>query len=89
MTNDKQQTALEQFAIALYRKGLLIGNGDWMQDVLDEFKKTEKDIMLDLVSHTRNLSYLATSSDYYAKLTDEEMFNKWYNDKFGEVQNEE
>ena len=89
MTRETKNTALEQFAIALYQKGLLIGNGDWMQDVLEEFKKTEKDIMLDLVSHVRNLSYLATSSEYYAKLTDGEMFDKWYNDKFAEVQNEE
>ena len=45
MTNNKKQTALEQFAIALYEKGLLIGNGDWMQDVLQEFKEMEKERM--------------------------------------------
>ena len=88
MTRETGNTALEQFAIALYQKGLLIGNGDWMQDVLEEFKKIEKHIMLDLVSHTRNLSYLAISNDYYAKLTDGEMFDKWYNEKYGEVSNE-
>lgn len=43
MSNNKQQTALEQFAITLYEKGLLIGNGDWMQDVLHEFKEIEKE----------------------------------------------
>ena len=43
MEKDKQQTAVEQFAIALYQKGLLIGNGDWMQDILDEFKEMEKE----------------------------------------------
>jgi hypothetical protein len=47
MTNNKQQTAVEQFAIALYQKGLLIGNGDWMQDILDEFKEMEKEKMID------------------------------------------
>jgi hypothetical protein len=47
MTNNKQQTALEQFAIALYEKGLLIGNGDWMQDVLQEFKEMEKERMIE------------------------------------------
>jgi hypothetical protein len=41
--DNKQQTALEQFAIALYKRGLLIGNGDWMQDVLQEFKEMEKE----------------------------------------------
>ena len=40
---EQKQTALEQFAIALYEKGLLIGNGDWMQDVLKEFKEMEKE----------------------------------------------
>jgi hypothetical protein len=43
MTKETKQTALEQFAIALYEKGLLIGNGDWMQDVLQEFKEIEKE----------------------------------------------
>jgi hypothetical protein len=42
MTNNKQQTAVELFAIALYEKGLLIGNGDLMQEVLKEFKEMEK-----------------------------------------------
>ena len=41
--DNKQQTSLEQFAIALYKRGLLIGNGDWMQDVLQEFKEMEKE----------------------------------------------
>jgi hypothetical protein len=43
MTNNKQQTAVEQFAIALYQKGLLIGNGDLMQEVLQEFKEMQKE----------------------------------------------
>ena len=47
MSNNKQQTAVEQFAIALYQKGLLIGNGDWMQDILDKFKEMEKEKMID------------------------------------------
>jgi fucose permease len=45
MTNNKK-TALELFAIALYEKGLLIGNGDWMQNVLEEFKGIEKEQMI-------------------------------------------
>lgn len=40
------KTALELFAIALYEKGLLIGNGDWMQNVLEEFKEIEKEQMI-------------------------------------------
>jgi len=47
MTNNKQQTAVEQFAIALYEKGLLIGNGDLIQEVLKEFKEMEKNQIMD------------------------------------------
>jgi hypothetical protein len=36
MTNDKQQTALEQFAIALYEGGYLQGNGDEIQKLLEQ-----------------------------------------------------
>jgi hypothetical protein len=50
MTKETKQTALEQFAIALYEKGLLIGNGDWMQDVLQEFKEIEKQEMIEFAN---------------------------------------
>jgi hypothetical protein len=43
MSNNKQQTAVELFAIALYEKGLLTGDGDLMQEVLKEFKEMEKE----------------------------------------------
>jgi hypothetical protein len=50
MTKETKQTALEQFAIVLYEKGLLIGNGDWMQDVLQEFKEIEKQEMIEFAN---------------------------------------
>jgi hypothetical protein len=43
----KQQTAVEQFAIALYEKGLLKGNGDDMQELLEQFKVMEKERMIE------------------------------------------
>jgi len=46
-TDKKQLLIVEQFAIRLYEKGLLIGNGDWMQDVLEEFKIAEKERMIE------------------------------------------
>jgi hypothetical protein len=41
--SNKQQTAVEQFAIALYEKGLLKGNGDDIQELLEQFKEIEKE----------------------------------------------
>ncbi len=47
MTNNKQQTAVEQFAIALYQKGLLIGNGDEIQELLEQATEIEKNQIMD------------------------------------------
>jgi hypothetical protein len=38
---DKQQTAVEQFAIALYEGGYLQGNGDEIQEIVEIFKEME------------------------------------------------
>jgi hypothetical protein len=67
MTKETKQTALEQFAIALYEKGLLIGNGDWMQDVLKEFKEMEKQ------------QHLKTFEDSIWNMD----FEQYYKDRFG------
>jgi hypothetical protein len=42
MSNEKQKTAVEKFAIALYEKGLLVGNGNEIQESLDEHKEMHK-----------------------------------------------
>jgi len=47
MDMNKKQTAVEQFAIALYEKGLLKGNGDDMQELLEQFKVMEKERMIE------------------------------------------
>jgi hypothetical protein len=39
--SDKQQTAVEQFAIALYENGFLQGNGDEIQEIVEIFKEME------------------------------------------------
>jgi hypothetical protein len=43
MTNNKQQTAVEQFATALYENGFLTGNGDEIQELLEKAKEMEKE----------------------------------------------
>ena len=72
MTKETKQTALEQFAIALYEKGLLIGNGDWMQDVLQEFKKIEKEHIIESILENRNITSQITYKDA----------EQWYNNRF-------
>jgi hypothetical protein len=45
MKNETKQTALEEFAIALYEKGLLTGNGDEIQELLEHHLEMEKEQM--------------------------------------------
>lgn len=73
MTKETKQTALEQFAIELYEKGLLIGNGDWMQDVLQEFKEIEKEHIIESILENRNITSQITYKDA----------EQWYNNRFG------
>ena len=47
MGKDKQQTAVEQFAIALYENGFLTGNGDEIQELLEQYKEMEKEKMIE------------------------------------------
>jgi hypothetical protein len=47
MTNTKQQTAVELFAIALYQKFKLEGNGKELNDLVEQAKETEKNQMVD------------------------------------------
>jgi hypothetical protein len=40
---NKQQTAVEQLAIALYENGFLQGDGDGIQEIVEIFKEMEKE----------------------------------------------
>ena len=64
-----EKTAVEQFAIALYEKGLLKGNGDDIQELLEQFKEMEKERMKD-----------AWDDGLFGK-TDN--FQQYYNETFG------
>jgi hypothetical protein len=76
MTKETKQTPLEQFAIALYEKGLLIGNGDWMQDVLQEFKEIEKQEMIEFA-----IKFTYGTKRVGASLKED--FIKLYNETYG------
>jgi hypothetical protein len=43
MSNETKQTAVEQFAIALYEGGYLQGNGDEIEKLLNTFQEIEKE----------------------------------------------
>jgi hypothetical protein len=43
MNNETKQTAVEQFAIALYEGGYLQGNGDEIQNLLEQHLEMEKE----------------------------------------------
>ena len=43
----ENKTALEQFAIALYENGFLVGNGDDIQELLNKAKEIEKEQMIE------------------------------------------
>jgi hypothetical protein len=45
MSNKTQQTAVEQFAIALYEGGYLQGNGNEIETLLNQFREMEKEII--------------------------------------------
>lgn len=42
MSNNKSQSSVELFAIALYEKGFLQGNGDEINDLLNSYKSIHK-----------------------------------------------
>jgi DNA-directed RNA polymerase specialized sigma54-like protein len=56
MTNNKQQTAVEQFATALYENGFLTGNGDEIQELLEKAKEMEKEQIINAFNNGENKS---------------------------------
>ena len=66
--SNKQQTAVEQFAIALYEKGLLKGNGDDIQELLEQAKEMDKKQKVDAWDLSRrDIDYPANGEQYYNK----------------------
>jgi hypothetical protein len=65
MTNNKQQTAVELFAIALYVKGFLRGNGDEIQKLLEEFKGVHKAQIRKAYCDGEHYKDTKLTTDYY------------------------
>jgi hypothetical protein len=63
----KEQTAVEQFAIALYEKGLLKGNGDDIQELLEQFKEIFEQQIIDAWEDSikADNGYFGTGTHYY------------------------
>jgi 5S rRNA maturation endonuclease (ribonuclease M5) len=61
MSNETKQTAVEQFAIALYEGGYLQGNGDEIQKLLEQYLEMEKEQMIDFAEMAR----IKTDGSFY------------------------
>lgn len=53
--NNNKQSSVELFAIALYEKGFLQGNGNEIDDLLEKAKAIEKMQMVDFAYKCRNV----------------------------------
>jgi len=81
--SNKQQTAVEQFAIALYEKGLLKGNGDDIQELLEQAKEMHKQ---EIEQHAINFNLFVENDE----VTDQkvEIIQNLYKDYLKEFYNE-
>jgi hypothetical protein len=76
--SNKQQTAVEQFAIALYEKGLLKGNGDDIQELLEQFKEIEKEKVIRAFDEGQEYEY-----QYHINSAPKFDSEQYYNETFG------
>jgi hypothetical protein len=81
MTNNKQQTAIELFAIALY--GFLRGNGDEIQKLLEEFNEMQKQQHATTWDAAMD-NFKARGENYVRAYGD---FDEYYNETFGDESN--
>jgi len=81
--SNKQQTAVEQFAIALYEKGFLKGNGDDIQELLEQAKEMHKQ---EIEQHAINFNLFVENDE----VTDQkvEIIQNLYKDYLKEFYNE-
>jgi hypothetical protein len=78
MNNNKQQTAVELFAIALYEGGYLQGNGDEIEKLLNTFKEMEKEQIIDAVKYGyKKYNYSPNFREQ------QELFKDYYNETYG------
>jgi hypothetical protein len=74
--SDKQKTSLEQFAIALYEKGFLTGNGDEIQNLLDPHLEIHKKEVIDALLFGDVHSPMTAEQYYKEKYEEEKMENE-------------
>jgi len=77
--SEKQQTAVEQFAISLYDNGFLQGNGDEIQNLLEQHLKIEKEQMIEMVYQIKHYTYFPE----YTNHTQDQLVDKYYNETYG------
>jgi hypothetical protein len=75
---EKKQTAVELFALDLYEKGLLKGNGDEIQESLERHKKIEKE-QIEMGWDNGEIDHS------YGKMY--KNFEDYYNANYGETKN--
>lgn len=75
MSNNKQQTAVEWFGIALYENGFLTGNGDEIQELLEKAKAIDKGQRQHAFEQSR-LNNKFVGLKY-------ESFDEYYNETYG------
>jgi poly(3-hydroxyalkanoate) synthetase len=73
MSNNKQ-TAVEQFAIALYENGFLQGNGDEIQELLEQAKEMEKE---------QKRKDFTDGYMHGNEPLNHDVIDKWYNETYG------
>ena len=74
MTNETKQTAVEQFAIALYEQGFLTGNGDEIQELLQQAKEMEKE---------QKRKDFTDGYMHGSEPLNHDVIDKWYNETYG------
>jgi hypothetical protein len=72
---NKQQTEVEQFAIALYVGGYLRGNGDEIQELLDKYKAIDKE---ETIKFALYYTYGQYNVPEETRMNIEKLYNKVY-----------
>lgn len=74
-----KQSSVELFAIALYEKGFLKGNGDEINDLLEEHKAMHKEEVQDAIFFGMQKGLNVNK----VPETDNDWVNNYYNETFG------
>ena len=75
--SNKKKSSIDLFAIALYEKGFLKGNGDEINDLLEEHKAMQKEEIVESYREGRTDQQSANDSFYNRNA------EQYYNETFG------